>query len=247
MTVFVALRLCSRSNRQGLAMAELSPAPIDMNIYLLTDHLDAALALGEDLCQQRVLLYPVTPGTGEAALLRQQGELSAFVSTAYTLELGLTVRLLQARKRIADLRQLETRFRPYFSGFIGGTAALVDAVEGFGHAGSDVYRLGAAPLVFMASRGLVAADASRLPENIEIRIDGEYRVAGGIPLGPLMDMLGSFLDGLELAFELYPNELYPKEAEALGDGVGAPASLSPTMSEPDSGDNPGLQTANTAA
>jgi hypothetical protein len=215
-------------------MAELSPAPIDSNIYLLTDHLDAALALGEDMCQQRVLLYPITPGTGEVALLRQQGELATFVSTVYAMELGVVMRLLQARKRIAELRAMETRFKPFFSGFIGGTALLVDAVEGFSTASSDAYRLGASPLAFMISRGLVPEETTRLPDNTEIVVGADYRVAGGIPLGALMDMLAGFLDGLEIAFELYP-----KEAEAL-DAPAAPvvpADLATATGGRDTSDN----------
>jgi hypothetical protein len=210
-------------NPQGLAMAAVQPAPTDTNIYLLSDHLDAALAIGEDLLGQHVLLYPATPGTGEAALIRQQDELAAFVSTVYALELGITMRLLQARKRIAELRATETRFKPYFSSFVGGTAALVDAVDVLGRAADQ---LGRSPLSFLIARGLLPADAARLPENVELTVTDAYRIAGGIPLGDLMDMLASFLDGLELVFELYP-----KEAEVLHAPLVAPAFAAATVRE----------------
>jgi hypothetical protein len=193
-------------------MAEISPAPIDINVYLLTDHLDAALASGEDLCQQSVFLYPATPGTGTAALLRQQAELTSFVSGVYALELSLTLRLLQARHRIAELRAMETRFKPYFSAFIGGTASLVDAAEGFSRAGSEAFKIGQSPLAFLISRGLLPVMTPRLPHDTHICVNADYLIAGEIPLGPLMDMLASFLDGLELAFELYP-----RDAKALAD------------------------------
>lgn len=182
--------------------AATPPPPADANVYLLSDHLDAALAMAEDLLTERVMLYPATPGTGETALLRQQAELTAFVSVVYRLELGLTARLLQARKRITDLRKTETRFKPYFSLFVGGTAALADAANDIAAAAQTVSQ----PLLFLKSRGLIAADAVRLPEGVDLVVTEDYRIAGTIPLGILMDMLASFLDGLDLVFDLYPRE-----------------------------------------
>jgi hypothetical protein len=177
-------------------------APVDANVYLLSDHLDAALAMAEDLLTEKVLLYPATPGTGEAALLRQQAELSAFVSDVYRLELGLTARLLQARKRIADLRKTETRFKPFFSLFVGGTAVLADAADDIAAAAQN----SPMPLAFLKQRGLIASDAVRLPEGVTLGVTEDYLIAGAIPLGILMDMLASFLDGLDLVFDLYPRE-----------------------------------------
>ena len=185
------------------------PPPADANVYLLSDHLDAALAMAEDLLTESVQLYPATPGTGGAALSRQQAELAASVAGIYKLELGLTARLLQARKRIADLRKTETRFKPYFSLFVGGTAALADAADHM-NAAADIL---AQPLTFLKSRGLIAADAVRLPEGVTLAVTEDYLIAGTIPLGLLMDMLASFLDGLDLVFDLYPREALGADAE----------------------------------
>jgi hypothetical protein len=185
------------------------PPPADANVYLLSDHLDAALAMAEDLLTERVQLYPATPGTGEAALLRQQAELATFAATVHRLDLALTARLLQARKRIADLRKTETRFKPYFSLFVAGTAPLADAADALATAAQAA----PSPLVFLKSRGLIAADAARLPEGIDLAVTEDYLVAGQIHLGTLMDMLASFLDGLDLVFDLYPREAAALDTE----------------------------------
>jgi hypothetical protein len=189
-----------------MSIAALPQPPIDGNVYLLSDHLDAALAMAEDLLRHSVLLYPATPGTGEVALRRQQAELQTFVDDVHKLELGLIARILQARKRIAELRRTETRFKPYFSLFIGGTAALVDAADGYGAAGAGAFHAGRSPLEFLKVRGLLPADAVRLPEGTTLTVTESYLIAGGIQLGVLMDMLASFLDGLDLVFQLYPLE-----------------------------------------
>src|ERR1700694_1627229 len=96
-------------------------------IYLFGDHLDAALAMGEDLLTEKVALVDPMRKLTMARLLRQNREVGEFLSTVRTLELSLTSRLLQARRRAEELKRRETRLKPLIALFVAGTAPLADA------------------------------------------------------------------------------------------------------------------------
>jgi hypothetical protein len=68
-------------------------------IYLLGDHLDAALAMGEDLLTERVTLAEAEQKLNMARLVRQNSEVADFLGSVRTLELSMIARLLQARRR----------------------------------------------------------------------------------------------------------------------------------------------------
>ena len=89
-------------------MASIAPEQRHPSIYLLGDHLDAALAMGEDLLTEKVALD--TPA-GKSPLrdwMRQNRDLNDFLTTVRTLEYAMTARLLQARKRAEELKRSET-------------------------------------------------------------------------------------------------------------------------------------------
>ena len=79
--------------------------PRHAGIYLLGDHLDAALAMGEDLLTEKVALADPLRKLTTARLVRQNREISEFLTTVRTLELSLTSRLMQARRRAEDLKR----------------------------------------------------------------------------------------------------------------------------------------------
>ena len=68
------------------------------SLHLLRDHLDAALALGEDLLAKELALA-APDGPGLRDWLRHTRGLDAFLGSLRTLEYALTARLLQARSR----------------------------------------------------------------------------------------------------------------------------------------------------
>jgi len=80
--------------------------------YLLGDHLDAALAMGEDLLTERVVLAEAEQKLNMSRLLRQSGEVADFLDNVRTLELSLIARLLQARRRAEEIKRRETRLKP---------------------------------------------------------------------------------------------------------------------------------------
>jgi hypothetical protein len=186
-------------------MTDATPAR-HPTIYLLSDHLDAALAMGEDLLTERVVLAEAEQKLNMSRLLRQSAELADFLDSVRTLELSLIARLLQARRRAEEIKRSETRLKPLISLFVGGTAALVDAAEELGDTTNQAFATGDAAQAFMRSRGILARDAAGLEQMALLGVNEEFLVAGRIRLGTLMDLVATFLDTLDVMFELYQDE-----------------------------------------
>jgi hypothetical protein len=190
--------------------------PRHPSLYLLGDHLDAALAMGEDLLTERVALADATQHLTMARLVRQNRELAAFLTTVRTLELSLTARLLQARKRAEEMKRRETRLKPLIALFVAGTAPLVDAAAELGDTTSRDFDTGDTASAFLRSRGLIARDAAGLERLSQLSVGEDYLVAGRIRLGTLLDLVATFLDTLDLLFDLYDEprpDALPAEAK----------------------------------
>jgi hypothetical protein len=191
-------------------MTDFAPAR-HPGIYLLGDHLDAALAMGEDMLTEKVALADAAEQLTTARLVRQNRELSEFLTITRTLELSLTARLLQARKWTEDLRRRETRLKPLVGLFIGGTAPLVDAAQELGDTTTHDFETGDTAIAFLRSRGLIARDAAGLEGLASLAVTEDYLVAGRIRLGTLMDLIATFLDTLDLMFDLYGEPVQPTD------------------------------------
>jgi hypothetical protein len=180
-----------------------SDRPRHPSLYLLGDHLDAALAMGEDLMTERVALADATQNLTMARLVRQNRELAEFLATVRTLELSLTARLLQARKRAEEMKRHESRLKPHISLFVAGTDVLVQAAEALGDTMNQDFDTGDTASAFLRSRGLIARDAAGLERLSQLAVGEDYLVAGRIHLGTLLDLVATFLDTLDLLFDLY--------------------------------------------
>jgi hypothetical protein len=186
--------------------------PKHPSIYLLGDHLDAALAMGEDLLAEKVVFADAAQPLTMARLVRQNRELAEFLTAVRTLELSLTARLLQARKRAEEMRRQETRLKPLIALFLGGTAPLMDAAMALGDTTVCDFDTGDTATAFLRSRALLARDAAGLERLSELRVGEDYQVAGRIRLGTLLDLVATFLDALDLIYDLYDE---PAKAEAM--------------------------------
>jgi hypothetical protein len=195
--------------------------PTHPSIYLLGDHLDAALALGEDLLTEKVVLADAVEPVTMARLVRQNRELAQFLSTVRTLELSLTARLLQARKRAEEVRRRETRLKPLIALFVGGTAPLLDAAMELGDTTAHDFQTGDTAFSFLRSRALIARDAASLERLSELRVGEDYLVAGRILLGTLLDLVATFLDSLDLLYDLYGEPAEPEAMTTAATGAGA--------------------------
>jgi len=198
-----------------------SLTPNHPSIYLLGDHLDAALALGEDLLTAKIVLADAVEPLTMARLVRQNRELAEFLSTARTLELGLTARLLQARKRAEEMRRRETRLKPLIALFVGGTAPLLDAAMELGDTTVHDFQTGDTAFAFLRSRAIIARDAASLERLAELRVGEDYLVAGRIRLGTLLDLVATFLDSLDLLYDLYGEPAEPEAMTHEAGGAGA--------------------------
>jgi hypothetical protein len=152
---------------------------------------------------EKVVLADAAEPLTMARLVRQNRELGEFLTTVRTLELSMTARLLQARKRAEEMRRTETRLKPLISLFVGGTAPLVDAALELGDTTTRDFDTGDTAFAFLRSRGLIARDAAGLERLAELRVSEGYLVAGRIRLGTLMDLIATFLDSLDLLYDLY--------------------------------------------
>lgn len=173
------------------------------SVYLLADHLDAVLAAGEDL----VSLAPVeaasdTP-SGHKGLASVLEARRTFVESARTLEVAIVARVLKAREHAAALKRADARFKLVAELFIASTHMLVDAARDLGDSTTDAFNTGHEAIAFLRSRGLIAADAAGLGDCERLVLTEEFRLAGVAPLGVLLDLVATFLDTLDLTFDLY--------------------------------------------
>lgn len=188
--------------------AALKHPEIDLSaIYRLSDHLDATLAMGEDLLAQAIKVAQPVTGDANAQIADRQNALADYARTVRALELGMTARILQARVRAKDVRNTHPEFAPLVGLFIGGTAPLADAVAGIDGGLGDVSALaltsGPDVLVFLKTRGLVDSQMRSLAGLTSLAASEGYLLGERIHLGTLMDMIAAFLEGLDLAFDVY--------------------------------------------
>ena len=207
-------------------MASIAPEQRHPSIYLLGDHLDAALAMGEDLLTERVVLAEAEQKLNMGRLLRQSGEVADFLDTVRTLELNLISRMLQARKRAEEIKRSESRLKPLISLFVSGTAALVDAAEELGDTTAQTFDTGDTAQAFLRSRGVIARDAAGLEQMTQLAVTEDYLVAARIRLGTLLDLVATFLDTLDTLFDLYQDEPVAEGAQAA-----APAEVQEAVAE----------------
>jgi hypothetical protein len=210
--------------------AEAPRAPL--SVYMLADHLDAALAAGEDLIARGHAWHQLVaaPGNMQTFPARQR----AIVEDIRAYELMTIARLLKARDHARALAQFDQRFAPVANLFAAGTATLLDAVEECGDATADDFETGDAVLAYMRSRGLIPVDAPAIKDAAQLTIDDTFLVAKRAQLGTLLDMAGSFIDALEVRYELYADEetadaaLEAASEQALEDAAEETAAAEPS-------------------
>lgn len=181
---------------------EAPTAPV--SVYLLAEHLDGALAAGEDL---------VARGADWRALAEDPGHAADFAEHQRTIaekvrgfELMLIARVLKARGHAQILAEVDPRFAAIAKLFVSGTAILLDAVEECGNATKADFETGDSLIAYIRSRGLIAPDAPFVRQAVSLTIDDSFLVAKRIALGPLLDMSAAFLDALETHYELFLDE-----------------------------------------
>jgi hypothetical protein len=133
-----------------------------------------------------------------------------------TLEMTIAARCLQARARAAEVRAADPRYRALIDLFIGGTAALQDAVADLGDSTGADFHAGCDAVTYLRGRGVIAADAPGSQRFADLSITEDFLVAERIRLGDLMDMCATFLDRLEDHYELYADAADEDDDDAGG-------------------------------
>ena len=172
--------------------------------YMLADHLDAALASGEDILAAGRKMAE----RGDTAI-SQPVALRSTVELIRALELALITRVLKAREWSQTLAKVDARFKLSAQLFMGGTASLVDAIAEFADATESDFETGDGMTAYFRSRGVIDAEAPALSEVTGALVTEAFRVTGRIELGPLLDMIASYLDNLEAHFLLFGGSSSP--------------------------------------
>lgn len=170
-------------------------------VYLLADHLDAALAAGEDLLKTTL---PWNTGDARAEDLpeRRRVEREA-IEAARALEMVLLARVLKSRDSAHDLAAVDVRFKPLAKLYASTTEIVADAAEELSDETAYAFDAGGEVTGYLRARGLIDEDAPAPLEATTLEITEDFRVAGRMPLGALLDLVAMFLDSLETHYDLY--------------------------------------------
>lgn len=191
-----------------------SPAP--PSVYLLAEHLDAALAAGEDLAKVRYVWFGPLPREADEIAEIRAGQREA-IEKIRTLELALLSRILKAREWATVLAGLDENFSAVARLYVSATATLVDAVEEYADFTAVDFDTGKNLTAYVRSRGLIAEEAPALTDSTPVAANDAFLVARRVPLGVLLDLVSTFLDALEGQFDLFVEN----------DSEGAPAFIPP--------------------
>jgi hypothetical protein len=188
--------------------------PVPGAAYMLADHLDAALAAGEDIlaagksCEG----IDIEAGAGQSARLRSSIELIR------ALELALITRVLKAREWSQTLLRTDPRFKMVASLFMGGSVPLVDALAEFADATEADFETGDGITAYFRARGVIDAEAPSLDAHTGPLVTETFRLAGRIELGALLDLIAAYLDALEVHFTLFAAERTQVSSASAKDG-----------------------------
>lgn len=179
-------------------------------VYMLADHLDAALAAGEDLIARGGDWRQLAEHHSEQPAETANDDVATFAAAqrevaedVRSFELMLTARILKAREHARALAAVDARFAAVANLFVSGTGLLVDAAEESGDARSIDFDTGDGLVAYIRSRGLIAPTAAGVSHASQLTIDDSFLVARRIALGPLLDMASAFLDALDTQYDLF--------------------------------------------
>jgi hypothetical protein len=183
------------------ALKRLRVAPA--SVYLLAEHLDAALAAGEDLTSV-LYVWSGPPPQDSDELVDFRARRRGAIEKIRTFELAMLARLLMGREWAVTVATEDERFRPVARLYVAGTATLLDATAECADLSAEDFETGDDLTAYLRGRGLIAADAASLPDAAPIAANETFLVAKRAPLSVLLDLVASFLDALEAEFDLFP-------------------------------------------
>ncbi len=203
------------------------------SVALLADHLDAALAAGEDL-----LLASLPPRADLDEIDRETAPaaIDAFVKRLLQLEASLLLRVLQARRLATEIGRADPALKAAGALFRAQTDTLHELILRAGRTPEGGLVRAGDSHAYFRSRGLIAPEAAA-PSPFESLSVGEgFRVGGIVVLSQILDLVSSVLDLLDARFGLYGPEISEKHGPAASE-----ASDEAVTVDAD-GDTPSLET-----
>ena len=188
-----------------------TPAPSNHPVFLLAEHLDMILAAVEDLSACRPIVLPPEPQR-VGSLPRVSLKQFAFELQSY--ELAAIGHVGRARELARQMVRLDKRFAMLGGLFVGGTAALDEAVQRMADTTGNAFLSGGDPIGYLRSRGVIGDDAGGIELGSEPEVGDDFRIAGEIEIGPLSELVGTFLNTIELHFDLFPELSDPNDVMA---------------------------------
>ena len=182
-------------------------------VYLLADNLDAALAAGEDLIKSGTC-WP----EGQSSDPSLAGAQRWAIGRIQTHEMSLVTRILQARKHARELARIQGVFRAISHLFVASLHDLEDFAQDSHSQSVSAFDGGQDMVAYLRSRSVIASDAAGALPSGSIDIGDAFRLAGRIPLGVVLDLIGEFLDALDVQFDLYPEREMPAPTLSSADG-----------------------------
>ena len=88
--------------------------------------------------------------------------------------------------------------------FLAGTAALDEAIKSFTDRTGHAFQTGGDALAYLRQRGVLDAEAGTMTITEATRIGDDFRLAGIIEVEPLADLVATFLDTLDIHYDLFP-------------------------------------------
>lgn len=175
-------------------------------VYQLADHLDAALAAGEDLIAA-FGSWPHGPirwrGTNAEAIAARRFAERATIEAVRSAEMRVIARVIKARERAGELGRFGTPFGPLLRLFTAGTAVLADAVPACGDATREDFATADGLIAYLRRRGVIDPDVASFADDEPIATADAFLVAGLAPLAALMDTVALLLDSLDAHYDLY--------------------------------------------
>lgn len=180
-------------------------------VYVLTDHLFAALEAGEKLRAARFTQPEIDQALSTDEILDEFHNLRAFITDLSDWEEELVTKTIQARKWSAYLKDQDAFFKPIIELFGSAVHPLSDIAAQIRDHHDRHFEGGDHPDWFIQSRALTV-EKSTTGQILAITSGDVYLVGSTVRLGQLNELCETYLETLEARF---PDLWLPSEDAIL--------------------------------
>lgn len=180
---------------------------------LLADHLDAALAIGEELLASTL---PARSDLDEQDPDQAPVAIEMFVGRLMQLEAAFVLRVLRARRLVTEIGRTDPALKAAIGLFRAQTDLLQELiVKSAAEADGQLARAGDSH-AYLRSRGLIAPEAAAPSPFESIAVGEGFRIGGIAAVGHVLDFVASLLDLLDARYGLYSPDAEDEETADHG-------------------------------